>query len=81
MIRRAYTIQLAPGAFAEYKEKHDNIWPELVEEFGRQGIAQLTAFSADPVIFYYAEVEQGGRLRPALPDGGARSLGASSSRT
>ena len=58
MIRRAYTIQLAPGAFAEYKEKHDNIWPELVEEFGRQGIAQLTAFSADPVIFYYAEVEQ-----------------------
>ncbi|MDX6565122.1 MAG: L-rhamnose mutarotase [Gaiellales bacterium] len=56
MIRRAYTIQLAPGALAEYMQKHDDIWPELVEEFGRQGIAQLTAFVADPVVFYYAEV-------------------------
>ena len=56
MIRRAYTIQLAPGALAEYTQKHDEIWPELVEEFRRQGIAQLTAFVADPVVFYYAEV-------------------------
>lgn len=56
MIRRAYTIHLEPGALADYREKHDNIWPELVEEFRTQGIAQLTAFAADPVIFYYAEV-------------------------
>ena len=56
MIRRAYTIQLEPGALAEYQQKHDAIWPELVEEFRSQGIAQLTAFAADPVIFYYAEV-------------------------
>ena len=56
MIRRAYTIQLTPGALAEYTEKHDRIWPELVEEFARQGIAQLTAFAADPVVYYYAEV-------------------------
>lgn len=57
MIRRAYTIHLAPGALAEYTEKHDKIWPELVDEFRRQGIAQLTAFTADPLVFYYAEVE------------------------
>jgi L-rhamnose mutarotase len=56
VIRRAYTIQLAPGALAEYKQKHDDIWPELVDEFSRQGIAQLTAFVADSVVFYYAEV-------------------------
>jgi L-rhamnose mutarotase len=56
VIRLAYTIQLAPGALAEYREKHDNIWPELVEEFRAQGIAQLTAFIAEPVVFYYAEV-------------------------
>jgi L-rhamnose mutarotase len=58
VIRRAYTIHLAPGALAEYKEKHDNIWPELVEEFRAQGIAQLSAFTADAVVFYYAEVLQ-----------------------
>ncbi|MDX6551928.1 MAG: L-rhamnose mutarotase [Gaiellales bacterium] len=56
MIRRAYTIHLAPGALAEYREKHDNIWPELVEEFRRLGFAQLTAFAAYPVVFYYAEI-------------------------
>jgi L-rhamnose mutarotase len=56
VIRRAYTIHLTPGALAEYTRKHDEIWPELVEEFRKQGIAQLTAFVADPVVFYYAEV-------------------------
>jgi L-rhamnose mutarotase len=57
VIRRAYTIHLEPGALAEYREKHDNIWPELVAEMKRDGIAQLTAFEADPIIFYYAEIE------------------------
>ena len=56
MIRRAFTLRLKPGALAEYKEKHDNIWPELVEEIERQGIARMTAFEADPVIFYYSEI-------------------------
>ncbi len=56
VIRREYSLQLAPGALAEYTERHDNIWPELVEEFARLGIARLTAFEADPVIFYYSEI-------------------------
>jgi len=56
MIRRAFTLRLKPGALAEYKEKHDNIWPELVEEIERSGIARMTAFEADPVIFYYSEI-------------------------
>ena len=59
MLRRAYTIQLAPGALAEYTRKHDAIWPELVDEFARLGFAQLTAFAADPVVFYYAEITNG----------------------
>ena len=56
VLRRAFSLQLEPGALAEYKEKHDNIWPELVEEIGRLGIARMTAFEADPSIFYYSEV-------------------------
>ena len=56
MIRRAFTLRLKPGALAEYREHHDNIWPELVEEIERQGIARMTAFEADPVIFYYSEI-------------------------
>jgi L-rhamnose mutarotase len=56
MIRQAFTLRLKPGALAEYKERHDNIWPELVEEIERSGIATMTAFEADPVIFYYSEI-------------------------
>jgi L-rhamnose mutarotase len=56
MIRRAFTLRLKPGALAEYKEHHDQIWPELVEEIERSGIARMTAFEADPVIFYYSEI-------------------------
>jgi L-rhamnose mutarotase len=56
VIRRAFTLQLKPGALAEYKEKHDRIWPEMVAEIERVGIARMTAFAADPVIFYYSEV-------------------------
>ncbi|MFN2629897.1 MAG: L-rhamnose mutarotase [Gaiellaceae bacterium] len=56
MIRRAFTLRLKPGALAEYKEHHDKIWPELVEEIERSGIATMTAFEADPMIFYYSEI-------------------------
>jgi L-rhamnose mutarotase len=56
VIRRAFTLTLKPGALAEYKEKHDNIWPEMVAEIERLGIARMTAFAADPTIFYYSEV-------------------------
>ena len=56
MIRRAFTLRLKPGALAEYKEHHDQIWPELVEEIERSGIARMTAFEADPIIFYYSEI-------------------------
>ncbi len=56
MIRRAFTLRLKPGALAEYKEHHDKIWPELVDEIERSGIARMTAFEADPVVFYYSEI-------------------------
>jgi L-rhamnose mutarotase len=56
MIRKAFTIRLRPGALAEYTRQHDAIWPELVAEFERQGIGQITIFEDDPVLFLYSEV-------------------------
>jgi L-rhamnose mutarotase len=56
MIRRAFTLRLEPGALAQYKEYHDNIWPELVSEIEKAGIAEMTAFVRDPIIFYYSEI-------------------------
>jgi L-rhamnose mutarotase len=56
MIRRAFTMRLKPGGLAGYREQHENIWPELVEEIERSGIAQITIFENDPVLVLYSEI-------------------------
>src|ERR1043166_1293357 len=56
MIRRAFTMKLKPGALPEYKKRHNEIWKELVAEIERCGIAQITPFEADPVLFLYSEI-------------------------
>lgn len=56
MIRRAFTMRLKPGAMAEYRKHHDHIWPELVKEIERSGIATITTFEADPVLFLFSEI-------------------------
>ena len=60
MIRRAFTMRLRPGGLAEYKRNHDEIWPELVAEIERQGIAQITIFERDPDLFLYSEITDDG---------------------
>jgi L-rhamnose mutarotase len=42
MIKEAFSMRLKPGAFAEYKRLHDEIWPELVEEIERAGVINMT---------------------------------------
>jgi L-rhamnose mutarotase len=56
MIRKAFTMRLKPGALAEYKRHHDTIWPELVAQIEREGIANMTIFERDPVLFLYSEI-------------------------
>ncbi len=56
MIRHAFTMRLKPGGLAEYRRNHDNIWAELVAQIERDGIAQITIFEKDPVLFLYSEI-------------------------
>ena len=56
MIRRAFTMRLKPGKLAAYRHFHDNIWPELVAEIELSGIASMTIFEDDPVLFLYSEI-------------------------
>jgi L-rhamnose mutarotase len=56
MIRKAFTMRLKPGALADYRHYHDNIWPELVAQIEREGIANMTIFERDPVLFLYSEI-------------------------
>ena len=57
MIRRAFTMRLKPGGLAEYRRHHDSIWPELVQQIERSGIAQITIFENDPQLFLYSEIQ------------------------
>lgn len=56
MKRRAFMMKLKPGGLAGYKQKHDEIWPELVAEIERSGIAQITIFESDPLLVLYSEI-------------------------
>ena len=56
MIRRAFTMRLRPGKFDQYKHYHDHIWPELVAEVERSGIASITTFRNGDNLFLVSEI-------------------------
>jgi L-rhamnose mutarotase len=60
MIRRAFTMRLKPGKFDEYKHHHDNIWPELVAEIEKAGIASITTFRNGDDLFLVSEIRDEG---------------------
>ena len=57
MIRRTFVMRLKPGALAEYRRHHDQIWPELVAEIRACGIRSMTIVEDDPILFLYSEIE------------------------
>lgn len=44
MTRKAFKMQLKAGNEAEYKRRHDAIWPELVKLLKDAGISDYTIF-------------------------------------
>lgn len=44
MKRNAFIMHLKPGNEAEYKKRHDEIWPELMEILRAAGISNYTIF-------------------------------------
>jgi L-rhamnose mutarotase len=44
MTRRAFKMHLKPGFEAEYRRRHDEIWPELVALLKEAGISDYSIF-------------------------------------
>ena len=44
MSRLAFKMKLFPGFEAEYKNRHDEIWPELAELLKQSGISDYSIF-------------------------------------
>ena len=59
MIRSAWVMKLKPGQEAEYKRKHDEIWPEMVELLKSQGVTNYSIYAYDLILFAYLEKPEG----------------------
>lgn len=69
MDRVGFKMKLLPGAQAEYRRRHDAIWPELKALLSARGIRDYTIFH-DPetdILFATFTKAEGARLED-LPD-------------
>lgn len=59
LIRKAFVMQLNQGSKAEYKKRHDEIWPELVDVLKSHGGHNYSIFlyEATNQLFGYVEIE------------------------
>jgi L-rhamnose mutarotase len=54
MIRNAFKMKLKPGNVAEYKKRHDEIWPELAQEIRAAGISDYSIFLDEETLTLFA---------------------------
>ena len=55
MERIFFTFEIFPGMEDEYKKRHDEIWPELVEAIQDAGIKNYSLFRRGTTIYAYGE--------------------------
>jgi len=68
MDRVAFKMKLFPGCEAEYKRRHDEIWPELSALLKQAGISEYSIFLDEETgcLFGFLRVEDSGLLE-SLP--------------
>lgn len=57
MERMCFTFELREGAEAEYKRRHDEIWPELVAAIKDGGLSNYSLFRRGTQVVAYVECE------------------------
>lgn len=55
MERLCFTFEIRPGMEAEYKRRHDEIWPELVAAIKDAGFANYSLFRRETQVVAYVE--------------------------
>lgn len=61
MERFCFTFAIKPGSEEEYKRRHDEIWPEMVEALRESGIHNYTLFRRGLDVIAYAECDPDAR--------------------
>jgi L-rhamnose mutarotase len=54
MQRHAFKMKLKPGVVAEYKKRHDELWPELAAELKAAGISDYSIFFDEETLTLFA---------------------------
>ena len=54
MERKAFVMKLKPGYEAEYKRRHDAIWPEMLAELKAAGISDYSIYLEPESLFLFA---------------------------
>jgi L-rhamnose mutarotase len=54
MKRAAFKMQLKKGYEAEYKKRHDEIWPELEKKISKAGVSDYSIFLDDETLSLFA---------------------------
>lgn len=57
MERVCFTFEIRPGTEAEYKKRHDEIWPELVQAIKDAGQSNYSLFRRGTTVIGYVECE------------------------
>ena len=53
----AWTLEIRPGYEDEYKKRHDEIWPEVIEDTKAAGLNNYSIFRHGLTLFGYFETD------------------------
>lgn len=67
--RLAFKMRIHPGVIEEYKERHENLWPELRKLLKKAGISEYSIFFDRETNYLFAFQKQAGNQ-------GSQDLGA-----
>jgi L-rhamnose mutarotase len=66
MTQHAWVLEVRPGYEEEYKTRHDEIWPEMLDALRKAGIRNYSIFRHGLTLFGYFETDDLDRTRAIL---------------
>lgn len=66
MERVGFTMRLLPGQEAEYRRRHADVWPEMLDALKAAGVRDYSIFLHGIDLFAYLEVDDFDRFREQM---------------
>lgn len=64
----AWVLEVRPGYEEEYKKRHDEIWPDMLEALRKAGISNYNIFRHGLTLFGYFETDDLEATKAVLAD-------------